>query len=308
MSIASMTGYALKKRETTSGVYMIELRSINSRFLDLQFKTDDSLRYLEPGLREVLIAKIGRGKIECRLSQRFSMHSNASQNIDLQNLERLLQLQQQIKTQAPDANVLTVHQILNFTGVLQNTDEAAPLSDEATQILFAELMQEALAELLASRAREGAALSQILNNCLNQIEEHIALIVPILPNLLTHFQKKSIERLQEVLTQSLVNVSENISSLLSDTLLDRVRQEVALYGIKIDVMEEISRLKTHIEEVRKVLQKAGPAGKRLDFMMQELHREANTLGSKSVSAETSKAALEIKILIEQMREQVQNIE
>ncbi|ADE10642.1 YicC/YloC family endoribonuclease [Sideroxydans lithotrophicus] len=287
--IYSMTGFAAVSTELDSGSLTLELRSVNHRYLDLQLRMPDELRTLEPILREAISAQISRGKAECRinLASRHSAQQPARMNQVL--LEQLSAWSAQVREMLPDARELSVADVLRWDGVL----ESPALSAETLHDNLHALLQKALQDFAAARQREGEKLKSFLLERVVQIETLRAAVAPRIPSAITAYEAKLRTRLLEALGSD------------DD---ERVRQEITLYASKIDVDEELSRLQTHLAEVRRVLDKGGAVGKRLDFLMQELHREANTLGSKSVDAEVSRAAMDIKILIEQMREQVQNIE
>ncbi len=287
--IYSMTGFASAAAEFTTGSLTLELRSVNSRYLDLQLRMPDELRTQEPALREAISAQIGRGKVECRinLATRPSAQEPSHLNVDM--VQQLAQWSAQVRDVLPEARELSVADVLRWTGVL----ESPALSADKLHATLQGLLQQALQDFSASRQREGEKLKTFLLERIEQIEALRAGVAPRIPAAIAAYETKLRTRLLEALG------SEDD---------ERVRQEITLYASKIDVDEELSRLQTHLAEVQRALSKGGAVGKRLDFLMQELHREANTLGSKSVDTEVSRTAMEIKILIEQMREQVQNIE
>lgn len=287
--IYSMTGFAVAQRDTAAGTLMVELRSVNHRYLELHLRLDDTLRAFEPQLRESIAAKLGRGKVECRASLVAKSGESAKAELSETMLAKLAQLSDAAQKHFPQSRPLSVPDILRWPGVLV-TDGVEP--DALAPDLFAALDQ-CLAELSASREREGAKLTAIMLDRVTQMETLVAKVRPMLPALLKAYQDKLAAKLNEVLQSA------------DDA---RIHQELALYAQKIDVDEELGRLTTHLQEVRRILTAGGAVGKRLDFLMQELNREANTLGSKSVSTETSQASMEFKVLIEQIREQVQNIE
>lgn len=299
MTISSMTGYAVVKRESDAGTLTIELKSVNSRFLDLQFRINDELRSLEPLLREAIMARAARGKVECRLSFGRKEQSATSLAVNADLLAALNAAQTQVLAQFSEARPLSVNELLRWPGVLAESE----LSQESLQTDVQVALKEALDGFVLSRQREGAALESMLLSRIDDIEQIVARITPLVPQAIEHFRQKAIERLQEVLGQA----TGDSASLPSD-LQDRIRQEVTLYGIRVDVAEELTRLSGHLTETRAILKKGGQVGKRLDFMMQELNREANTLGSKAAVKELSEASMQMKLLIEQMREQVQNLE
>ena len=303
MTISSMTGYGVCSRDSVAGTITLELRSVNSRFLDLQFRMMDDLRHLEPMLREAIIARLQRGKVECRLS--FG-RKNATGNqlaVDENLLSELTNAQQQVLKKFPEARPLSVNELLRWPGVLAES--------ELTQDSLAADVQAALAETLKafveSRQREGTALQAMLMSRIEQIEAIVSRITPLVPQAIDSFRQKAVERMQEALGVSL-STGSGVPGIPKEEIQDRIRQEVTLYGIRVDVAEELNRLSGHLAETRAILNKGGPVGKRLDFMMQELNREANTLGSKAAVKELSDASMEMKLLIEQMREQVQNLE
>jgi uncharacterized protein (TIGR00255 family) len=287
--IYSMTGYAVVTKEVPRGSLNLELRSVNNRYLDIQFRLPDELRLLEASMREFLAARLNRGKVECRLSFFQFMGAADPLRINANLLQKLLELDRTVRVALPDARGLEVADILRWPGILgADSPSAEDLCEPCMQLLHA-----ALDEFAAARAREGEKLKAILLERLGKMRRLTADVSPRIPALLAAFQEKIRSRLQE----AMINHDD-----------DRIRQELSLFTSKIDVDEELSRLQTHLDEVERVLSSGGAIGKRLDFLMQELNREANTIGSKSVDAEVSKISLELKVLIEQMREQVQNIE
>ncbi|WP_074797993.1 YicC/YloC family endoribonuclease [Nitrosospira briensis] len=284
-----MTGYAVVAKELPKGSLNLELRSVNSRYLDIQFRLPDEFRLLEGAMREFLAARLKRGKIECRVN--FSRFAGAEdlQHINADLLQKLLELDRTVRAVLPEARGLEVADILRWPGML-GTDSLP------AENLFGpcmDLLRGALNELAEARAREGHKLKLILLERLEAMRRLGAEVSPRIPALLLAFQEKLRGRLGE----AMINCDD-----------ERIRQELTLFASKIDVDEELSRLQTHFDEVERVLEKGGAIGKRLDFLMQELNREANTIGAKSVDAEVSKISIELKVLIEQMREQAQNIE
>jgi uncharacterized protein (TIGR00255 family) len=285
----SMTGYASLQRETPGGMLVIELRSVNHRYLELIIKLDDELRNLEPQIREKLSQSIGRGKVECRISLMRLAQTARSTVLNQPALEQLATLNSALKKQFPDSASLSVTDILKWPGVL---DDVKKFDDEALGAILRSAMQEILGEFNAMRAREGEKLKVAILERLHQVEALVCEVKPVLGVVVKEYQQKLTDKLKEVMA----TYDE-----------DRIRQEITLFAQRIDVDEELTRLTSHVEEVRRILNQEQLAGKRLDFLMQELNREANTLGSKSVSSETSKVSMELKVLIEQMREQIQNI-
>ena len=303
MTISSMTGYGVCTRESVAGTITLELRSVNSRFLDLQFRMNDDLRTLEPALREAIMGRIQRGKVECRLSFGRKQASASSVAVDETLLSALAGAQQKILSAFPEARAMSVNELLRWPGVLAESE----LSQETLATDVQAAMAAALDAFIESRQREGAALEAMLVSRITQIEAIVARITPLVPEAINNFRQKAIERMQEALGISLSSGSGS-PSVPREEVQDRIRQEVTLYGIRVDVAEELTRLAGHLSETRAILKKGGQVGKRLDFMMQELNREANTLGSKAAVKELSDASMEMKLLIEQMREQVQNLE
>lgn len=287
--IASMTGYAVISGEIPQGSLTLELRSVNNRYLDIQFRLPDEFRLLEPAMRELLNTQIKRGKIDCRLTFMSHARIDLPQQLNEQLLNKLLELNNTVKSILSDAKSLTVADILRWPGILKSDILSTPELHEACM----ELLQATLNEFTATRVREGEKLKNALLERLRQLRRLTTELSPRIPILLANFQEKLIARLEEA------KIDYND---------ERIRQELTLFASKIDVDEELSRLQTHLDEVERTLLKGGCVGKRLDFLMQELNREANTLGSKSVDVEVSKISVELKVLIEQMREQVQNIE
>jgi uncharacterized protein (TIGR00255 family) len=296
-----MTGYAVTSRETEVGSMTVEIKSVNSRFLDLQFRMNDDFRAFEPSFREAIISRITRGKVECRFSFARKEQLQNNKNLNPVVLGQIAQFQQDLQKQFPTSAQLTLYEILRWPGVIEeNTVSDEKLSAEAMDCMIA-----TLDSFVVSREREGAALQSVLLQKISEMETIVARISPIVPQLVAQFQQKSVIRLQDAL--GLTN-GNNLPTITRDEALDRIRQEVTLYGIRIDIAEELARLGGHLTETRHILSKGGQVGKRLDFMMQELNREANTLGSKAALKELADAAMELKLLIEQMREQVQNLE
>ncbi|WP_430230235.1 YicC/YloC family endoribonuclease [Nitrosomonas communis] len=287
--IASMTGYAVMAKEIAHGSLTLELRSVNNRYLDIQFRLPDEFRLLEPAMREILNTQLKRGKIDCRLTFMPYAKVDLPQQLNEPLLSKLIELNNTVKSALSDAKSLTVADILSWPDILKSDMASTPALHEACM----ELLQATLNEFIATRVREGEKLKNTLLERLRQLRQLTTALSPRIPMLLANFQEKLITRLQEA------KIDGND---------DRLRQELILFASKIDIDEELSRLQTHLDEVEHALLKGGCVGKRLDFLMQELNREANTLGSKSVDIEVSKISVELKILIEQMREQVQNIE
>jgi len=287
--ILSMTGFAALAAELPGVALAVELRSVNHRFLDLQVRLPDELRGLEAALRERILGELKRGKVECRISLTRAAADASGLAVNLTRVAELANAAAEVAKVAPGARPMSVGEILRWPGVLaEPTVAPEELAAHAHRLLG-----QAITELSASREREGAKLATMLLERCTGIERQVTRVAPRIPALQAAFAEKLGARLRE-------------AGL--DPEGERLKQELALFATKVDVAEELSRLGAHLSEVRRVLAAGGSAGKRLDFLMQELHREANTLGSKSVDAELSQASLEMKVLIEQMREQVQNVE
>lgn len=300
-----MTGYAVTTKEAAAGTLTIEIKSVNSRFLDLQFRINDDLRAVEPALREAIMSRVTRGKVECRLSFGRKVKSDAGQTLNTALLLDLTALQNAVRQQFPEALPLSVNELLRWPGVIAE----AEIGQETLQAEVAAAMRAALDAFVDSRAREGAAMEAMLLVRVDAMDRIVLDITPLIPQVVQQFQRKATERMQEALGLATQNGTAPASQALSrQEALERIRQEVTLYGIRIDVSEELSRLAAHLAETRQILKKGGQIGKRLDFMMQELNREANTLGAKAAVKELSDASMALKLLIEQMREQVQNLE
>ena len=284
-----MTGYSSQEYNTSGGVLLLELRSVNHRYLELQLKLDDNLRMFEAAVRELVQAKLGRGKVDCRLSL---VRNITADNLPHLNHSVLQQIAENAKTAAqyfPHTQPVNMLEILQMPGVIST----AALDTDALEADLKTVLNTVLQDLIAAKSREGEKLKTIILARLQEIEGLVAKVKPMMPALIKQYQEKLTAKLNEA-TQS------------NDD--DRVRQEMVLFAQRIDVDEELVRLTSHIEEVKRILNANAAAGKRLDFLMQEMNREANTLGSKSVAIETSQISMELKVLIEQMREQIQNIE
>ena len=286
--IYSMTGYAAVTAKHFEQVLSLDLRAVNSRYLELHFRATDEFRGVELALRERISQHIVRGKVECRIALTAASTLDAATQLNTVLLDQLAQLAQQIDHRLLQVMPLNVADVLRWPGMLLTQHEQQDLQQPCL-----ELLDQALLEFQASRQREGEKLAEHITERLDKMQLQIDQLKPHLPDLIAAYQQKLTMRFAE---------------LIGNADDERIPQEVALFAQKIDVDEELSRLQVHINAVRSILKKGGAVGKRLDFMMQELNREANTLGSKSVSVETTQVAMELKVLIEQMREQVQNIE
>ncbi|QPF74660.1 YicC family protein [Roseateles sp. DAIF2] len=303
MPVYSMTGYAsasaqpVSSSETSSvssASVTVELRSVNGRFLDLGFRMPEDLRGLEPALRELIGAAFKRGKIELRINTQRESESSWPQP-QPEQLNRLARLESTVQGWLPKAQALSVHEILHWC----KSGGASEKLDEATL----EAARACITGLVEAREREGAKLVAILLERIARLRELATQAEPLVPAVVQRQQQRFLERWQEALASS--GAAQTISE---DALRERALNEAAAYAIRIDVAEELARLRAHLEEISRLLRKGGEIGKRLDFLIQELHREANTLGSKSAALELTNISVEMKVAIEQMREQVQNLE
>ena len=305
MPVYSMTGYASVQsnsdtREDNAETpvrskvrFGLEIRSVNSRFLDLSFRLPDELRHTEPALREHIVQHIKRGKVEVRAVY----HSNQDTELTdpaIGTLQKLLSLQNKIQSWLPGARDLSVSDVIKLashekSGTGLNEADLMPLATQAVKALK------------DARAREGARLADMLQDRISQLRTLAEQAAPLLPQLVEQQRQRFMERLNEAMALSECTVS-------SDVAQDRALTEATSFAIRIDVAEELTRLASHLDELSRLIKKGGDIGKRLDFLIQELHREANTLGSKSAALELTKISVDMKVLIEQMREQVQNIE
>ena len=285
----SMTGFSALEQPLENATLLLELRAVNSRYLDLHFKLDENLRGLEPTIRELIGAQLSRGKVECKVNLIQRTQSNQATQLDESLMQQLAAMQAKAKAHFPQSRELSVADILRWPGVVLSDN----LSSDTLLEDVKKLVVAGLQALNDSRAREGEKLKVLVLERLNQIEVLVEKVKPLLPALSKEYQAKLEAKLQE----NLKNIDQ-----------ERVAQELVLFAQRIDVDEELSRLTAHVSEVKRILSSHAPAGKRLDFLMQELNREANTLGSKSVSVQTTQVSMELKVLIEQMREQIQNIE
>ncbi|MDX9886690.1 YicC/YloC family endoribonuclease [Thauera sp.] len=287
--VQSMTGFAVQTRDLGGVSLHLELRSVNSRYLDLGFRIVDDLRAAEPAIRERISARLGRGKVECRLNLQAGHAAPRSMALNAALLDQLADAQTTLRARFADAAPLSVNELLRWPGML--ADDSLGF-DEMLPAIIA-LTNAALDDLVATRGREGEKLADMIRERVARMRELVAIATPRMPAVVVEYQ----ERLTAKLRDAVASLDE-----------DRIRQEVALYAQRIDVDEELTRLVTHLDEVERILKAGGAAGKRLDFLMQELNREANTLASKSPATDITGIAMEMKVLIEQMREQVQNLE
>lgn len=302
MPVYSMTGYASAQltpetatapTDTPCVRLGLEIRAVNSRFLDLTFRLPEELRAQEPALRALLSRHLKRGKVEVRAAiEQDASASLSTPSIAL--LQRLNMVQEHIQAWLPSAKALSVADALRLAG------SSAPTTTDWASIL-SPLAEEAVTALLDARAREGKRLAKTLLDRIAQLRELAAQATPLVPQLVEQQRQRFLERWQEAMGLAQGQVS-------AEAAQDRALSEATAFAIRIDVAEEITRLDAHLDELERLLKKGGEIGKRLDFLIQELHREANTLGSKSATLELTRISVDMKVLIEQMREQVQNIE
>jgi uncharacterized protein (TIGR00255 family) len=285
--ILSMTGFAATESRFPGGLLLIELRAVNHRYLELNVKIDDSLRQYEAQIREQLQTRLGRGKVECRISLK-SDHAASNLALNPAMVAQIAKTLGELHQHFPQAQPINLVEVFKLPGVLQS--EAVDGESLAQSVQSG--LSLAIDELIAARQREGEKLKQVLLDRLQGVREQISVVKPLLPALVSQYQEKLTAKLRE--------------AMQADD--DRVRQEIVLYAQRIDVDEELARLQSHIVEMDRILSAGGAVGKKLDFLMQEMNREANTLGSKSVAIETTQVSMQLKVLIEQMREQIQNIE
>ena len=302
MPVYSMTGYAsvqhsLPPQEAEGGQPAarlgLDIRSVNSRFLDLSFRLPEELRQLEPGLRELITQQIRRGKVEVRASLDVGDASGADAPSP-QTLQRMAALQDKVQDWLPGARGLSVADVLR----LASGSSSAPAVEDAA---WMKLGQQAIEALRAAREREGQRLTTMLQGHIAQLQQLAAQAEPLVPQLVEQQRQRFLERWKDAMALA-------DGQVLPEAAQDRALSEATAFAIRIDVAEEITRLRSHLQELSHLLNKGGDIGKRLDFLIQELHREANTLGSKSAVLEMTRISVDMKVLIEQMREQVQNIE
>ncbi len=305
MPVYSMTGYASAQHSTANstpdsetksqpaGQLGLEIRSVNSRFLDLSFRLPEDLRQFEPALRDLLIGRLKRGKVEVRASVELTNPTGVTEPTP-KLLQRLNAVQDTVRAWLPQAPVLSVADVLRVAAA-----EQSGARDWGADIV--PLAEKALKELVSARQREGARLCAMLTDRLEQLRALAQQAGPLVPQLVEQQRLRFMERWKEAMA-----LSEGTT--LPEAAQDRALTEATAFAIRIDVAEEITRLNSHLDEIERLLKKGGEVGKRLDFLIQEMHREANTMGSKSSALELTHISVDMKVLIEQMREQVQNIE
>lgn len=295
MAVYSMTGYASAQHAPGPGAIRLglEIRSVNSRFLDLAFRLGEELRSHEPALRELLTSRLKRGKVEVRAVVEGAAGEGLREPSS-RTLQRLDSLQDSVLAWLPNAQPLSVAEVLRL-------GSAETVTDVDWGAVLTEVAQGAVRDLMAAREREGARLAEMLLSHLAQLRTLAQQAQPLVPQLVEQLRQRFLERWKEAMA-----LTEG--SVAPEAAQDRALTEATAFAIRIDVAEEITRLSAHLDEIERLIKKGGEIGKRLDFLIQELHREANTLGSKSAALELTRISVDMKVLIEQMREQVQNIE
>lgn len=284
----SMTAYARITKEHSWGSISCELKSVNHRFLEIGFRIPESLREAETKLRDMARKKLGRGKIDCSVQIAFS-HSDVSSGLDIETAREHIKIVESIAAEIAKPEAISAVDIMKLPGVLKDS----AIDTKQLIAVGVQAFDLALDQMLEGRAREGDKLADMIEQRLSGIETQIALVRKHLPDILQQQRNRLEEKLAELKEQ----LDEQ-----------RLEQEMVIIANRTDVDEEIDRLEAHVSEIRRVLGDSESIGRRLDFLMQELNREANTLGSKSISNITTQASVELKVLIEQMREQIQNIE
>jgi len=284
----SMTAYARITEDNSWGSITCELRSVNHRFLEVGFRMPDVLRESETALRDMTRKKLTRGKIDCSVQIAFN-HSDAGSTLDLELAQSHIEIAQAIANKLSDAAPISAVDIMQLPGVIKDASIEASQVNKAGKKAF----DLALDQMLEGREREGAKLAEMVEQRLAGIESQIAIVR---------------ENLPEILQQQRTRLHEKLNELKEQMDEQRLEQEMVIIANRADVDEELDRLEAHISEIRLALKSKESIGRRLDFLMQELNREANTLGSKSISSTTTQVSVELKVLIEQMREQIQNIE
>ena len=305
MPVYSMTGYASAQHSTANSSSEpeskhapashlgLEIRSVNSRFLDLSFRLPEELRQYEPALRELVVGRLKRGKVEVRAAIETSSQSTVVDPTP-RLLQRLNAVQDSVKAWLPNAQPLSVADVIRLSA-----GEQTSTRDWREDILA--LAEQTLKELLSARQREGARLATMLLERIGQLRALAGQAVPMVPQLVTQQRQRFMDRWKEAMA-----LTEGAT--LPEAAQDRALAEATAFAIRIDVAEELTRLNSHLDELERLINKGGEIGKRLDFLIQELHREANTMGSKSAALELTHISVDMKVLIEQMREQIQNIE
>lgn len=285
----SMTGFARIESQNTWGTLACEIRSVNHRYLEVSLKLPETLRSIETSLRTALKKQLSRGKVEISFHLKLEQGDNAQLTLNPAMAAKISELAASLSEQLSNPAAINPIDVLKWPGVLQNGDiDPVLIQNSATQ-----LFNETLKQLIENRKREGVELKQFIEQRLSGIDTNVIEVRKILPEILAQHQHK----LNEKLAQLKIGIDQ-----------DRLAQELVYLAQKSDVTEELDRLEAHLAEVKHTLNQTGPIGRRLDFLMQELNREANTLSSKSIASDTTQISVDLKVFIEQMREQIQNIE
>ena len=286
--ISSMTSYYSVSKETSYGSLVLEIKTLNSRFFDLQIKLSDELRIHEPLIRKKIAKILSRGKIECKIFLKEREGLVEIKNDDLKNLKKLIKFVEKISTLIKDPKQINPVEIIRLHREKNNKQNHKGL-DKALFLLF----DDALKKIITDRQREGKKIKQLITSRSLRIEKEVAKIRKMIPRFINIHQSKIVKKFKD----ALIDVDQ-----------DKIKQELVTFIQKSDVDEELDRLNSHSQELKRLLSLSEPVGKKIDFLMQEFNREANTLGSKAIAVEISQSAVELKVLIEQIREQIQNIE
>ena len=286
--ISSMTSYYSVSKETSYGSLVLEIKTLNSRFFDLQIKLSDELRIHEPLIRKKIAKILSRGKIECKIFLKEREGLVEIKNDDLKNLKKLIKFVEKISTLIKDPKQINPVEIIRLHREKNNKQNHKGL-DKFLFLLF----DDALKKIITDRQREGKKIKQLITSRSLRIEKEVAKIRKMIPRFIDIHQSKIVKKFKD----ALIDVDQ-----------DKTKQELVTFIQKSDVDEELDRLNSHSQELKRLLSLSEPVGKKIDFLMQEFNREANTLGSKAIAVEISQSAVELKVLIEQIREQIQNIE
>jgi uncharacterized protein (TIGR00255 family) len=284
-----MTAFASKELVCDALVLNCELRSVNHRYCDITVRLPEKIRFCESDLRSAINEKIKRGKIECILSYKTNADSEPPLALNMASVDQLLELTRTIAKKMNNPQAFSAFEVLNYPGVLQERQ----IDKEQLKAAMIDLVNQTITDFLKVREREGEKLAQMIESRCQKMQLFASAAKARMPEVLINLRKK---------------IHDRILELVAEPDFDRIEQEMVFLTQKLDIAEELDRLETHITEAQRVLKQAGPIGRRLDFLMQEMNREANTLGSKSADKETTQISIELKVLIEQIREQVQNIE
>ena len=287
--ICSMTAFAREERQNEAGTVIWELRSVNHRYLDVFARLPEDLRSLDPVVRARVGAKVRRGKVECVLRYKPTPQQESTLRVNRKLARQVAEAAKEIDSLLTNRGPANALDVLRWPGVV----ETPPLDPDAVCEPIVSALDAALAELAVTREREGRKIAELIRGRVAEMEIIISEVRRRLPAIIVAERERLTNRLAE---------------LKAELDAERLEQEMVIFSQKIDVAEELDRLDAHLDEVRRVLDESKPVGRRLDFLMQELHREANTLGSKSVDTDTTRASVDLKVLIEQMREQIQNVE